>query len=321
MTVELWYGSKPAHPGEQNALIDLYDFLESQPEHFVLMSNFHAGRSNEIDLMILKQNALFIAEIKHFWTKIAGGKEGNWTFLLPDGRKRTFRNPYKQVRSGCFGWQDWSREHKDEIERVSGRSRDPRCFEPLEYIVVFPDIHRDSEIDIGEHPVQAVGLPKFRTALVIRSVPGLDFTRDELQAIPRLLQLTRWHIKTPDKGDKTVRLDADDFQPPAVRMLVARGHEFSQPVFHLEKEAITIGRDPNSDLVINDESVSREHAELRKHDDRWIVRDLDSLNGTFVSYSGDPQLERRIERENAVKNGSIVRFGQVSFTLLLDESE
>jgi pSer/pThr/pTyr-binding forkhead associated (FHA) protein len=121
------------------------------------------------------------------------------------------------------------------------------------------------------------------------------------------------------KGDPTVRLDTDDFKPPVVRILVARGHDFSQLVFHLEKEVITIGRDPNSDLVIQDESVSRKHAKLRRFNDRWIVQDLGSLNGTFVSYSGDPQLERRIERENALKNGSVLRFGQASYTILLNE--
>jgi hypothetical protein len=319
MTVELWYGSKPANAGEQNVLIDLYDFLQSQSEHFVLMSNFHAGRSHEIDLMVLKRKALFIAELKHFWDKIAGGKEGRWAFIRPDGSKGTFRNPYKQVRSSSFGWQDWCRGSKDEIVQISGRKWKRGDFQPLEYIVVYPELHPESELDIGKHPVQAVGLSKFRTALVIRTVPELDFTKDELQAISHLLELTRWHIEPPTKGDSTVRLDTDDFEPPIVRMLVARGHDFSQLVFHLEKEVIIIGRDPDNDLVIHDESVSRQHAEIRRHDGRWVVQDLDSLNGTFVSYSGDPQLERRIEQENALKNGSIVRFGQASYTFLLHE--
>ena len=319
MTVELWYGSKPANPGEQNVLIDLYNFLQPRPEHSVLMSNFHAGRSHEIDLVVLKRDALFVVELKHFWDKLVGSKEGTWAFVRPNDRRRSFRNPYKQVRGSSFGWQDWCREHKDEVEGISGRSRDLRCFEPLEYIVVYPDLHPESELDIGEHPVQAVGFPKFRTTLVIRTAPRFDFTRDELQAIPGLLRLTRWHIEPPVEGDLTVRLDADDFEPPVVRMLVARGHEFSQPTFHLEEETITIGRDPNSDLPIHDESVSRQHAEIRRHDNRWIVRDLGSLNGTFVSYSGDPQLERRIEQENALKNGSIVRFGQASYIFLLHE--
>ncbi len=167
--------------------------------------------------------------------------------------------------------------------------------------------------------MHAVGLSRFRTALIIRSQPGLNLTKEELQAIPRLLQLTRWHIVTPQSNDRTVRLKKDDFKPPVVRMLVARGHEFSAPVHHLEKDVITVGRAPDNDLVVEDASVSGHHAEIAKIEGRWVVRDLGSLNGTYVSFGGDPRMERLIEGQNALKNGSIVRFGQASYTMLLNE--
>jgi hypothetical protein len=319
MTVELWYGSKPEHASEQNVLIELYDFLQSQPDHYVVLSNFHAGRGHEVDLLILKPNACIVAELKHVWSKIIGGKEGPWQFVRPDGAMVPFRNPYKQVRGSSFGWQEWCREHRDELERLANCKRDLKLFEPFEYVVIFPDLNPDSQLSIGDHPVQTVGLPRFRAALVIRSQPGLNFNKQELQAIPPLLQLTRWHIAPPQKNDRTIRLSKDDFKPPVVRMLVARGHEFSAPVFHLEKEVITVGRSPDSDLVIEDASVSHQHAEIRHGEGRWTVRDLGSLNGTHVSFGGDPRMERLIEGQNAIKNGSIVRFGQASFTVLLSE--
>ena len=49
MSVEIWYGSKPENVSEQNVLIDLYDFLQSQSEHYIV-ANFHAGHGHEIDL-------------------------------------------------------------------------------------------------------------------------------------------------------------------------------------------------------------------------------------------------------------------------------
>jgi len=317
--VELWYGSKPEHASEQNVLVELYDFLQSQPEHYVIMSNFHVGRSNEIDLAILKPGACFIAELKHVWSKIIGGREGMWKFIRPDGSEKEFRNAFKQVRFNSFAWQDWCRDHCAEIERAAGCKHEARDFEPLEYVVICPDLHADSEITTGDHPVHVSGLPRFRTALVIRSQPDGGLTKEDLQAIPRIMQLTRWHIGPPAKNEQTVRLGKDDFQPPAVRMLVARGHEFSAPVFHLEKDMITVGRAPASYLVIEDASVSHRHAELQRLDGRWTVRDLGSLNGTYVSFGGDPRLERRIEGQNALKNGSVVRFGQASYTMLLSE--
>lgn len=319
MTVELWYGEKPKHPSEQNVLIELFQFLEPREEHFVLLTNFHAGASKEIDLVVLKENAVFLAELKHYWDKLVGGKEGKWKFIRPNGTARDIpRNPYKQVRDNSFSWQKWCERRRDELSAGIARSCPVDYSRMFCYIVIYPDLHPDSQLDIGDHPVQAVGLQKFLIALPIMSSQEVGLSRQEMQRIATLLQLTRWHILPPKKEDITVEL-VDDWQPPPVRMLVARGHDFSESVLYLEKELIRVGRDEDSDLVINDQSVSRHHAEIRYRDNRYIVRDLESLNGTFVSYSGDPHLERRVETDNALKNGSIVRFGQASYTLLINE--
>jgi predicted component of type VI protein secretion system len=281
--------------------------------------------------MILKQNGLFVAEVKHAWGKIVGSKQGLWTYVNPNGTSGTLANPYLQVRSTHFDWKKWCNDHLIELNKISGRERLVKDWEPLEYVVLFPQIPEGSEINVGDFPVQVVGLSKFRMALVMQTTPvSPAFTKDELRAIPTLLKLTQWHIEPPpepsdeppERLKKTLRLSGhDDFHPPIVRMLVARGHEFSQPVFYLDKDRIVVGRDPDSDLVINHESVSRKHAEIRQENERWIVRDLHSQNGTFVSYGGDPGLERRVERYNALKNGSIVRFGYVAYTVLLEKSK
>jgi hypothetical protein len=46
---------------------------------------------------------------------------------------------------------------------------------------------------------------------------------------------------------------------------------------------LVMGRDPGCDVVLADESVSREHARLFFRDGAWIVQDLDSTNGTLVN--------------------------------------
>jgi FHA domain/Domain of unknown function (DUF1707) len=45
----------------------------------------------------------------------------------------------------------------------------------------------------------------------------------------------------------------------------------------------TIGRHPGCRLVVEDDSVSRVHAELQRVDDGWEIVDLDSTNGTRLS--------------------------------------
>jgi ABC-type multidrug transport system ATPase subunit/pSer/pThr/pTyr-binding forkhead associated (FHA) protein len=54
------------------------------------------------------------------------------------------------------------------------------------------------------------------------------------------------------------------------------------PVIHLGSGALTIGRDPANDVVLDDPNVSRFHAEVRPSDGASEVRDLGSRNGTRV---------------------------------------
>lgn len=54
-------------------------------------------------------------------------------------------------------------------------------------------------------------------------------------------------------------------------------------VFPLDKQLIRVGRDPDSDLVLDIESISARHAELRTTSRGLLVKDLDSTNGTFVN--------------------------------------
>jgi FHA domain-containing protein/uncharacterized protein DUF1707 len=44
-----------------------------------------------------------------------------------------------------------------------------------------------------------------------------------------------------------------------------------------------LGRHPDCDLVIDDDSVSRRHASIRREGDRWLLVDLGSRNGTQVN--------------------------------------
>lgn len=51
-------------------------------------------------------------------------------------------------------------------------------------------------------------------------------------------------------------------------------------------QPVTIGRHPECDVVLNDQEVSRQHAEVRLEDDAFVVVDLGSLNGTKVNGAG-----------------------------------
>jgi VWFA-related protein len=103
---------------------------------------------------------------------------------------------------------------------------------------------------------------------------------------------------------------------PTAAALIASGHHFSVDKFPLSRAIINIGRETGNDLMINHESVSRRHAQIKQEQGRYVVYDLGSTNGTFVSFTGDVTKERRVT-QNALKNGSLVRFGNVTFLMEL----
>lgn len=51
----------------------------------------------------------------------------------------------------------------------------------------------------------------------------------------------------------------------------------------LEGPTLTVGRHPDSGLFLDDITVSRRHAEFASGDDGVEVRDVGSLNGTYVN--------------------------------------
>ncbi|MEV6286389.1 DUF1707 and FHA domain-containing protein [Kribbella sp. NPDC051770] len=71
---------------------------------------------------------------------------------------------------------------------------------------------------------------------------------------------------------------------------------------------IRIGRGPGATLRIADASVSRRHAELRHVGEGWMVRDLNSMNGTHLNGS-------RITSPTAVRAGDILQFGSILYVL------
>jgi pSer/pThr/pTyr-binding forkhead associated (FHA) protein len=59
--------------------------------------------------------------------------------------------------------------------------------------------------------------------------------------------------------------------------------EVPEPPPGADDRALVIGRSIACDLILGDPTVSRWHAELVRHEDGWIVRDIGSTNGTRVN--------------------------------------
>lgn len=74
----------------------------------------------------------------------------------------------------------------------------------------------------------------------------------------------------------------------------------------LNSDNITIGRDPEvAQLVLDDESVSRLHARIRRRDGAYWLYDEGSANGTYLEF------ERLGLAPRSLEHGSVIQFGQV----------
>jgi len=65
-------------------------------------------------------------------------------------------------------------------------------------------------------------------------------------------------------------------------LVVRRGPEVGER-FYLDRDKLTIGRDPASGIFLNDITVSRDHAVLTRAGGSVSVEDVGSLNGVYVN--------------------------------------
>ena len=71
--------------------------------------------------------------------------------------------------------------------------------------------------------------------------------------------------------------------PPGIALLVVRRGPNAGSRFLLDAEVTTAGRHPDSDIFLDDVTVSRRHAEFRSDAGEFVVVDVGSLNGTYVN--------------------------------------
>src|SRR5262249_54106319 len=74
------------------------------------------------------------------------------------------------------------------------------------------------------------------------------------------------------------------------------------------------GRSPSADLTINDSSVSRRHAQISVGSAGCLLKDLGSLNGTYVN-------GEQIVEETAVADGDRILLGQVQLRVGIASSD
>jgi hypothetical protein len=87
-----------------------------------------------------------------------------------------------------------------------------------------------------------------------------------------------------------------------------------EPRFVISQSPWRIGRSKTNELTVNDNSVSRQHAEIRRNNDgTFTIVDLDSLNGVFVN-------ERKV-KNSELNEGDTVDVGDVNMRFTLYDND
>jgi hypothetical protein len=90
-----------------------------------------------------------------------------------------------------------------------------------------------------------------------------------------------FQIEPNTEGGEELNIELDDAAAVGV-MVVKRGPNAGSS-FALDKDVITAGRHPDSDIFLDDITVSRRHVEITRTTNGYQVRDVGSLNGTYLN--------------------------------------
>lgn len=82
-------------------------------------------------------------------------------------------------------------------------------------------------------------------------------------------------------------------------LVIRDGTKWSDVVRLIPGRTVTIGRAPTNQVVVKEEQASRQHAEIFMSEGKWIVRDLDSRNGTSIG-------QERVVGDRVLKPGDVV---------------
>jgi FHA domain-containing protein/zinc ribbon protein len=100
-----------------------------------------------------------------------------------------------------------------------------------------------------------------------------------------------------------------DGLPAGVGLLVVRHGPNAGSSYRLEQPATTVGRHPDSDIFLDDITVSRRHVVIQRDGDGFVLRDVGSLNGTYVN-------RQRVD-EARLRSGDELQIGRYRIVFVL----
>ena len=107
--------------------------------------------------------------------------------------------------------------------------------------------------------------------------------------------------------EEEVHVSPDELEGGRAVLIVKRGPNAGSKFF-IDSDATSIGRHPDSEIFLDDITVSRRHAEIRRRGEAFSLHDVGSLNGTYVN-------RERVE-EASLRSGDEIQIGKFKLVFL-----
>lgn len=190
MAVQIWIGEKPEHPNERRAITQLASSLANLDGLYIVMANFSVG-GRTIDVVVLKQEGIFVVELKHCDGRVIGDVNGPWFVENANKERKRInpgrKNPYNQVITYYYALTNFLNEQRQAI--AGTRTVEVRSVRRV--VAIAPYLHPDSQIDT-DWKVQVMGLDALPVHIFTERSADMHWSDEELQRIPQLLNCTRW---------------------------------------------------------------------------------------------------------------------------------
>jgi pSer/pThr/pTyr-binding forkhead associated (FHA) protein len=117
-------------------------------------------------------------------------------------------------------------------------------------------------------------------------------------------------MEVEEESEEVAGLPQSELEAGQALLVVQRGPNAGSK-FLIDKDVTTTGRHPESDIFLDDVTVSRRHAEFRRKDGKFFIHDVGSLNGTYVN-------RQRVE-ETELATGDELQIGKFKLTFYAGE--
>ncbi len=171
-----------------------------------------------------------------------------------------------------------------------------------------PEKHRNTQIlkDIPRAFVTSgIGLPELDADLPPRSQQPASTSDDDLQ---KIIMATETVFDREITISDYIELDDENALDPRLELVAVAGDSN----YTLRRQCTRIGRNSDNDIVLDNDRISRYHAEIVGENDEMVIVDKQSRNGVWVN-------GKKIKNSAVIMSGDLIRIGRQEFTFVVKE--